>query len=34
MAGAQAALTSPSPEDTASEERHGVLQPLIAYIEK
>jgi hypothetical protein len=34
MAGLQAAMTSPSPEDTATEERHGVIHPTIAYIEK
>lgn len=34
MAGAQAAMTSPSPEDAAAEERHGVIQPVTAYIEK
>jgi len=34
MAGLQAAMTSPSPEDAAAEERHGVIQPIIAYIEK
>jgi len=27
-------MTSPSPEDVAAEERHGVIQPIIAYIEK
>jgi hypothetical protein len=34
MAGLQAALVSPSPEDAAAEERHGVIHPLTAYIEK
>jgi hypothetical protein len=34
MAGLQAALASPSPEDAAAEERHGVIQPTIAYVEK
>ena len=34
MAGLQAAMASPSPEDAAAEERHGVIQPIIAYIEK
>jgi hypothetical protein len=34
MAGLQEAMTSPSPEDAATEERHGVIQPIIAYIEK
>ena len=34
MAGLQAAMASPSPEDTAVQERHGVIQPITAYIEK
>jgi hypothetical protein len=34
MAGLQAAMSSPSPEDAAAEERHGVIHPLTAYIEK
>jgi carbohydrate-binding DOMON domain-containing protein len=34
MAGLQAAMASPSPEDTAAEERHGVVQPTTRYIEK
>ena len=34
MAGLQALMTSPSPEDTAAQERHGVIQPIIAYVEK
>jgi hypothetical protein len=34
MAGLQALLASPSPEDAAAEERHGVIHPTIAYIEK
>ena len=34
MAGLQALMASPSAEDTATEERHGVIQPLTAYIEK
>ncbi len=33
MAGLQAAMASPSPEDAAAEERNGVIQPLKAYIE-
>jgi hypothetical protein len=33
MAGLQAAMASPSPEDAAAEERNGVIQPLTAYIE-
>ena len=34
MAGAQALMASPSPEDAAAEERHGVIQPVTVYIEK
>jgi hypothetical protein len=34
MAGAQAMMTSPSPEDAALEEKHGVIQPMTVYIEK
>jgi hypothetical protein len=34
MAGLQAAMTSPSPDDAAAEERHGVIPPQMAYIEK
>jgi hypothetical protein len=34
LAGLQALMTSPSPEDVAEEERHGVIQPITAYIEK
>jgi hypothetical protein len=34
MAGLQGAMTWPSPEEAAAEERHGVIQPIIAYIEK
>ena len=34
MAGLQAAMASPPPEDTAVQERHGVIQPITAYIEK
>ena len=34
MEGAQAAMTSPSPEDAATAERHGVIQPITAYIER
>jgi len=34
MAGLQALMASPSPEDAAAEERHGVIQPITAYIEK
>ena len=34
LAGLQALMTSPSPEDLAEEERHGVIPPVVAYIEK
>ena len=34
MAGLQALMASPSPEDAAAEERHGVIQPITVYIEK
>ena len=34
MAGAQAMMASPSPEDAAAGERHGVLPPLTVYVEK
>ena len=34
MAGAQALMASPSPEDAALEEKHGVIQPMTVYIEK
>jgi hypothetical protein len=34
MAGLQALMASPSPEDTAAQERHGVIQPIMAYVEK
>lgn len=34
MAGAQAMMASPSPEDAAAMERHGVIPPLTVYIEK
>ena len=34
MAGAQAMMASPSPEDKALEEKHGVIRPFILYIEK
>ncbi len=34
MAGAQAMMASPSPEDAATMERHGVIPPLTVYIEK
>jgi hypothetical protein len=34
MEGAQAAMASPSPDDAATAERHGVIQPITAYIER
>jgi hypothetical protein len=34
MAGAQAMMASPSPEDAAAMERHGVIPPLTVYIQK
>ena len=34
MEGIQALMASPSPEDAAMEEKHGVIQPMTAYIEK
>jgi len=34
MEGIQALMASPSPEDKAIEEKHGVIQPMTAYIEK
>ena len=34
MAGLQGLMDSPSPEDTAAQERHGVIQPITAYLEK
>lgn len=34
LAGAQAMLASPPPETAAAMERHGVLPPIVAYIEK
>jgi hypothetical protein len=34
MAGLQALMASPSPEDAAAAERHGVIQPETVYIEK
>jgi hypothetical protein len=33
MAGAQAMMASPSPEDKALEEKHGVILPFTLYIE-
>jgi len=34
MAAAQASMTNPSPEMVATMEKHGVIQPLQAHIEK
>jgi hypothetical protein len=34
MEGAKAAMASPTPEDAAAAERHGVIQPITAYIER
>jgi hypothetical protein len=34
MTGLQATIASPSPEGAAAAERHGVIQPFTAYIEK
>ena len=34
MAGLQALMSSPTPEAIAEQERHGVMQPIIAYVEK
>jgi hypothetical protein len=34
MAGVQAMMASPSPEDAAAMERHGVIPPLTVYVEK
>jgi hypothetical protein len=34
MEGAQAMMASPSPDDAAAMERHGVIPPLTVYIEK
>ena len=34
MEGLQELMASPSPEDTAAQERHGVIQPIAAYLEK
>ena len=34
MAGAQAMMASPSPEDKALEEKHGVILPMTLYIEE
>jgi hypothetical protein len=34
MAGAQAVMDSPSPEAAATAERHGLILPVTAYIER
>ena len=34
MEGLQALMSSPSPEDAAAQERHGVIQPIFVYIER
>jgi hypothetical protein len=34
MEGLQELMASPSPEDTAAQERHSVIQPITAYLEK
>ena len=34
LAGAQAMMASPSPNEAAAMERHGVIPPLTAYVEK
>ena len=34
MAGLQAMMASPLPEDAAAMERHGVLPPFAVYVEK
>jgi hypothetical protein len=34
MDGAQTMMASPSPEDEATEERHGVIHPTTLYIER
>ena len=34
MDGVQALMASPSPEDAALQEKHGVIQPVKAYIER
>lgn len=34
MEGLQELIASPSPEDAAAQERHGVTRPINAYIEK
>ncbi len=34
LAGAQAMMASPSPDEVAAMERHGVLPPITAYVER
>jgi hypothetical protein len=34
MAGTQAVMASPSPEQAAAGERHGVIAPILVHIEK
>jgi len=34
LAGAQAVMASPSPEQAAAGERHGVINPITVYVEK
>ena len=34
MAGLQELIASPSPEDTAAQERHGVTPPITVYLEQ
>ena len=34
LAGAQAMIASPPPDTAAAMERHGVIPPVVAYIEK
>ena len=34
MAGAMAVMASPSPEQAAAGERHGVINPITVYVEK
>ena len=34
MEGLQALMASPSPEDLDAQERHGVIPPIVAYVEK
>ena len=33
MEGLQALMASPTPDDAAAQERHGVVQPIFVYIE-